>query len=220
MVADAMLPAIRKAIQQNELGNASPYRLSFAQLGVSGASFGIFQGDTNVNHTARDVLARALQDAGAPAATISRIMAAVCRPCPDGNPLSRSDTRLANNALDSPAGRELVDAMDSRLLEIVLGELDTCVAAAKSRGHTIAAAAQLYVALWVNMTGAPDILNKWLSGTSEVGLAPPVGPVVTSQNIQNYLHACTFFRMHPRNFVHMQDSVNAALNLLPPTSPA
>jgi hypothetical protein len=27
--------------------------LSYARLGVSGASFGIFQGDTNVNHEAR-----------------------------------------------------------------------------------------------------------------------------------------------------------------------
>lgn len=67
----------------------------------------------------------------------------------------------------------------------------------------------------VNMTGAPDTLNKWLSGSQEVGLAPPVGPVVTQQNLQNYLHANTYFMLHPRDFVHLQDSVQSAIPLLP-----
>jgi hypothetical protein len=38
---------------------------------------------------------------------------------------------------------------------------------------------------------------------------------VTQQNIENYLQANTFFRLHPRNFVHMQDSVRAAVPSLP-----
>ena len=57
-------------------------------------------------------------------------------------------------------------------------------------------------------------MNKWLSGTQEVGVAPPVGPAVTALNIQNYLQANTYFRIHPKNFVHMQDSVNTARSLL------
>jgi hypothetical protein len=74
--------------------------------------------------------------------------------------------------------------------------------------------AQLYIALWVNMTGAPDTLCKWLSGTQEVGLAPPAGAVVTPQNLESYLQANTYFRLHPKNFVHMQDSVLAGAALL------
>jgi hypothetical protein len=215
MVDTALVPAIRAAIRANELGSVSPYCLSYARLGSSGASFGIFQGDTNVNHQARATLLTALQTFGADPPTCDRILAAVGRPCPNGNPLSPEDTKLANDALSSDAGIQLVDQMDGNLLSVVLGELDSCIAAAATRNQTIASDALLYIALWVNMTGAPDTLCKWLSGTQEVGLAPPVGPVVTALNLQNYLQANTYFRLHPKNFVHMQDSVNTALPLLP-----
>ena len=215
MVDSALFPALREAIKQNEIGDASPYCLSYACLGASGASFGIFQGDTNVNHTARATLRQALAADGAGDDAITRIIGAVSQPCPDGNPLSVEDTDLANEALASPAGMKLVDAMDASLFQVVLGELDSSVAAAAERSQTIDPAAQLYIALWVNMTGAPDTLNKWLSGTQEVGLAPPAGPVVTPHNLETYLQANTYFRLHPRNFVHMQDSVAAALPLLP-----
>jgi hypothetical protein len=216
MVDTALVPAVREAIKQNELGNQSPYQLSYARLGASGASFGIFQGDTNVNHVARATLLRALQGANADGAAVARIMAAVSQPCPNGDPLTSADSAIANQALSSPAGRALVDGMDASLLQVVLGELDSCIAAAATaRGHTIEGAALLCIALWVNMTGAPDTLNKWLGGTQEVGLAPPTGPVVTRHNLESYLQANTYFRLHPRNFVHLQDSVNAALPLLP-----
>jgi hypothetical protein len=217
MVDSALIPAIKVAIKQNELGNASPYQLSYARLGASGASFGIFQGDTNVNHVARDTLRQILQAAGTADAVCDRIIGAVSKPCPDGNPLSAEDTSTANDALSSNTGMAMVDAMDERLLQVVLGELDTCIAAANTRQQSIAPVALLYIALWVNMTGAPDTLNKWLSGTQEVGLAPPVGPTVTQQNLENYLQANTFFRLHPRNFVHMQDSVQAAVSSIPRT---
>ena len=49
----AIGPALRAALKENEIGNASPYRLSYAKLGQSGASFGVFQGDTHVNPKAR-----------------------------------------------------------------------------------------------------------------------------------------------------------------------
>jgi hypothetical protein len=215
MVDTTLVPTIKAAIKYNELGNASPYILSYACLGASGASFGIFQGDTNVNHVARDTLRQALVTNGDDQNVIDRIMAAVSEPCPNGNPLSPDDTALANDALSSPQGQLLVDSMDGKLLQVVLGELDTCIAAAQTRPQAIDPVAQLYIALWVNMTGAPDTLNKWLSGTQEVGLAPPVGPTVTQQNVENYLQANTYFRVHPRNFIHMQDSVQMAVRDVP-----
>ena len=215
MVDSSLVPAIRAAIKQNEIGTGSPYCLSYACLGASGASFGIFQGDTNVNHVARSTLVQALQSAGASADAITRIIAAVSQPCPRGNPLTPPDTDLANSALESSAGRALVDGMDATLLNIVLNELDTSVVAAASRSCTIDPTALLYIALWVNMTGAPDTLNKWLAGAQELGLVPPVGPVIPQQSLQNYLHASTYFLLHPKNFVHMQASVEAAVPLLP-----
>ncbi len=218
MVDTLFLPAIREAIRQNEIGAASPYRLSYARLGASGASFGICQGDTSVNRDARATLLAALQAAGADEPVCDRILAAVSRPCPDGNPLSTEDAAVADAALSSEAGRRLVDAMDERLLSVVLDGLDTCIGAAASRGLSIAPEALLHIALWVNMTGAPDTLNKWLSGTRELGLAPPPGPVVSVLDIETYLRATAYFRQHPRNLTHLLASVNAAMPLLSPTA--
>jgi hypothetical protein len=216
VVDTTLVPAIKAAIRANELGSASPYCLSYARLGQSGASFGIFQGDTNVNHTTRAVLRQALSTGGSSAADCDRIISAVSKPCPDGNPLSKEDTMLANDALASEAGRALVDAMDAALLQVVLGELDTSIAAAATHDQaTIVPAAQLYIALWVNMTGAPNTLNKWLSGSPDMGLLPPIGPLVTRQNIESYLQASTYFRLHPHNFVHMADSVDAGIAAAP-----
>jgi hypothetical protein len=210
-----LVPAVRAAIQYNELGAASPYSLSYACLGASGASFGIFQGDTNVNHAARVALLQALQANGVAADACDRIIAAVSRPCPNGNPLSAGDTQLANAALAAPSGRALVDALDGGLLEIVLGEVDSSVAAAAAQSFTIDPAAQLYIALWVNMTGAPTTLNAWLGGSVELGLGPPEGPVVMQADLQMYLQGSVFFRLHPQNFIHMQSAVQVGAALLP-----
>lgn len=216
MVDATFLPAIREAIKQNELGNVSPYCLSYARFGQSGASFGIFQGDTNVNATARDVLRQVLEAAGADAITVGRILAALSKPLPNGNPLSPADTTLANAALASERGKALVDAMDAGLLNVVLGHVDRCIAAAAKKAWAIVPVALLYIALWTNMTGAPDMLCKWLSGTAVMGIEPPAGPNVTQADIERYLQGTSYFHAHPRNFKHMQDSVAAGAKLLPP----
>ena len=218
MVDTALFPAIRAAIKQNELGNASPYCLSYARLGQSGASFGIFQGDTNVNPLARSTLTDVLNAAGVIDATVAGIMAAVSQPLPSGNPLSPVDTSLANAALASALGRPIVDQMDDQLMQTVLKGIDSCVAASGAR--PIDPTAQLYIALWVNMTGAPTSLAKWLGGTEVAGLAPPNGTGVGAGELESYLQANTYFRNNPRNFPHMQSSVAAGAALLPTTAAA
>jgi hypothetical protein len=213
MVDTALFPAIRAAIKQNELGNASPYCLSYARLGQSGASFGIFQGDTNVNPLARSTLTAVLNAAGIADATVASIVAAVSRPLPNGNPLSPNDTGLANAALASTLGQPIVDQMDGQLMQTVLKGIDSCTAASGAR--PIDPEAQLYIALWVNMTGAPTTLAKWLAGTAVGSLAPPDGATVSAADLQNYLLASAYFRNNPRNFPHMQASVAAGVALLP-----
>ena len=215
MVNTALLPAIREAIKQNEIGSASPYCLSFACLGSSGASFGIFQGDTNVNQTARAALMAILQSQAIDINTINRIMKLLGQACPNGNPLTPDDAELANSVLVSDSDKIAVDAMDDRLLQIVLGELDSCIAAAQTRNTSLDPTSLLYIALWVNMTGAPATLNRWLRGEAVLDLASPAGPTVTPQNLEIYLQANTYFRIHPKNFVHMQQSVQCGARFLP-----
>src|SRR6266566_5204175 len=137
MVDPALVPAVKEAIKQNEIGDAPPYELSYARKGTSGASFGVFQGDTNASQEARAALVNALAADQIPDGTIVRILGLVSRPCPNGNPLSSRDSAVADHALSTAAGKAIVDQMDDRLLRIVLGELGTCLVIARARNLQI-----------------------------------------------------------------------------------
>jgi hypothetical protein len=213
MVDSSYLPAIKETIKQNEIGNGSPYALSYARKGKSGASFGCMQGDTNVSALARSTLQRVLADATAAAS--ARILAAVSKPLPGGNPLSAADTTLVNAALAAPPGKALVDAMDAQLLADVLGGLDACLAAAASRNMEIQPEALLYIPPWINMSGPPALLKKWLGGQPALGLAPPPPPDLSVEEIASYLQATAYFQANPRNFVHYQECVSRGAALLP-----
>lgn len=217
MVDNRLLPAIRETIRQNEIGDATPYCLSFAEKDKSGASFGFMQGDTNVSALARTTLSQVLTAATVPAAQAARILAALSRPLPNGNPLSANDTRTSNQALASPKGQTLVDAMDQQLLTGVLHGLDSCIAVAKARAMTLAPIANLYIAPWVNMSGPPTLLNSWIGGAPIFGLPPPVPPQVTQDNMRAYLQATAYFHNNPRNFAHLEACIAKGAVLLPKT---
>ena len=215
MVDQTLLPAIEETIRQNEIGDASPYCLSYAGLGKSGASFGFMQGDTNQSQLARDTLRQVLSAAAVDQPTIDRILASVSVPLPNGNPLSASDTTLVDNALASVAGSALVDAMDRKLLSGVLQGLDSCVAAAATRTMTLAPLAYLYAAPWINMSGAPTSMIAWLKGDTVHGVPPPLPPAARASDLVAYLQATAYFQANPRNFTHLEQCVQKGAALLP-----
>jgi len=215
MVDQALVPAITATIRQNEIGDASPYVLSFARLGKSGASFGFMQGDTNVSSLARGTLQQVLASAGVGADAITRIMGELSRPLPGGNPLDSDDTATVNAALASQAGRGLVDNMDQTLLQTVLDGLDSATIAAATAGLTLAPIVNLYIAPWINMTGPPTLMNLWLKGAPALGVPPPTPPEVETDNIVSYLQATAYFQAHPRNFAHLQQCVAVGARDLP-----
>lgn len=202
MVDTTIFPALRAAIKQNELGTASPYCLSYARLGQSGASFGIFQGDTNVNPLARSTLTDVLNAAGTDDAKVGAIVAALSRPLPDGCPLHPDDRAAADAALAAEFGQTIVDQMDEQLMQTVLHGIDACLAV-----RPIDPAAQLYLALWINMTGAPTTLLTWLAQTD--------GRSVSAAALEGYLQNTAYFRENPKNFAHLQASVATGAALLP-----
>jgi hypothetical protein len=220
MVDSSLLPGITAALRENEIGDQSPYVLSYAELGQSGGSFGVFQGDCHVQPAAQVALTQALQAAGVNAATITRIVSAVSQPCPNGSPLSPADQQTADNALNSPAGRAIVDAMDAKILQVILGELDSSVAAAQSKKKQLDPGAQISIALWVNMTGEPTSLNQWLKGATIGSVTPPANPVVTRDDLKRYLTGTKYFTLHPRNLVHFEESVDAGIRALAVAAPA
>jgi hypothetical protein len=215
MVDPSVLPAIRAALRENEIGDQSPYVLSYARLGKSGGSFGVFQGDACVDAKARDGLRQALVSASVDAATVTRIVNAVSQPCPDGSPLSPGDQKTADDALNSSKGRAIVDAMDGRILQVILNELDSSIKAAQSVGRRLDPGSQLSIALWVNMAGAPTSLNDWLKGTTIGGVAPPAASTVTRDDVNRYLKGTKYFTLHPKNLIHFEASVDKGLKELP-----
>src|SRR4051812_7374582 len=213
MVDISLLPAIRAALRENEISDQSPYVLSYAKLGTSGGSFGVFQGDAHADPTAREALTQVLIAANVDPDTVTRIVDAVSQPCPNGSPLSAGDQQTADNALASPQGRAIVDAMDEKILQVILSELDSSIDAAASVNSQLDEGAQLCIALWVNMTGPPTTLNDWIKGKQIGEVAPPAASPVTQDDVTRYLVATKYFTDHPKNLIHFQASVDKGLQV-------
>ena len=216
MPDDALKPALRTALRLHEIGDATPYKMFFAGKGKSGGSFGFMQGDLaagqpNVRATFRAVMAAA----GSTLAKAKSIEDALSVHCIE-NPLGASDTKLVNSALDSPSGRPLVDAMDEEILGDIYTGLDKCIAAAAGTGRTVEPKALLYLAMWINMTGPPSTVLKWLAG-KPVNLAKPIGTagnVVDGPAMEAYLRATSYYSENPGNFPHAMQCAAAGMAVL------
>jgi hypothetical protein len=217
--SSTMEDALRAALRFNEIGDKTPYELCFAVKGKSGCSFGFMQGDLAagppiVRSTFRD----ALDAAGIPSPRIEdftrRLSGALL-----GNPLTRADTQLINDALNAPRGRALVDAMDAAIFADKRHGLDLCIAKAEASGHRLVPEAQIQMLLWINMTGPPTILLDWISGNDirfpDSGRAvtkPP--PTIDAREMERYLRATKFFVENPRNLDHFQTAVQKGMALI------
>jgi hypothetical protein len=202
--ADVLQRAIRTALRLNEIGSASPYQISFAGKGKSGASFGFMQGDLCAGaHFVKDAFMQALSSDGVGGAQAQTYLAALSKPI-FNNPLSASDTEAVNAALNAASGRPIVDAMDERLCSGVLQSVDTCVAAATAAGRGVNALARIYMALWINMTGPPTTLLNWLKGEAITLRRPvqPAGAMVDGPAMEQYLAATDYFVENPGNLPH------------------
>ena len=131
------------------------------------------------------------------------------------NPLSTGETSQVNAAL--LASSDLVDAMDEEILGSVYDDLDLCIATAANANRKISGKAVLFMALWINMSGHPTKLLKWLSGQNP-GLPQPVpqpGAVVDGSEMEAYLRATSYYIENPGNIPHLLSSVAAGVALLP-----
>lgn len=130
------------------------------------------------------------------------------------NPLTPQETAMVNAAL--LAARALVDVMDEGILQSVYADLDRCVAAAQASGRTVEAKAQLYIALWINMSGPPTKLLTWLAGADPglPGPLPHVGARVDGLAMEAYLRATNYYMENAGNLPHMLQSVAAGMAVL------
>jgi hypothetical protein len=131
------------------------------------------------------------------------------------NPLTPQDSALVNNALNSQAGRALVDAMDQEILHDVFGDVGKCMTIAAKCDRTISLKALLYIAMWINMSGAPTTLLDWLGGMevmfdNHVKLPAP-GKTVNGPAMERYLQATHYFSANPANFKRLRQCAADAL---------
>ena len=202
------------ALRLHEIGDASPYQLFLAGKGKSGASFGFMQGDLaagqpEVKTTFHDILAAD----GISQNQIENITKKLSVHL-IFNPLGPAETKLVNDAL--AAHSDLVDAMDEQIARNVYDDLDQCLQTAQGAGRAIAPKALIYMALWINMTGPPSSLLKWLGGGNP-GLPKPIpkaGSAVDGPAMETYLRATHYYTENPGNLPHMLNSAAAGAAIL------
>jgi hypothetical protein len=207
MPDDAVKPGLRAALRFNEISDGSPYQIRFACKGKSGGSFGFMQGDLAAGKPiVRATFRTAMQDAGIPAPAIDSLVLRLSVHLL-GNPLSSAETQQVNNAL--AAGSALVDAMDGALLQDTYNGIDTCISHAHAAARDLQAAAQLYFACWINMTGPPSKTLVWLDGGNPQ-LARPTAPataIVDGPAARAYLADTDYFVANPGNLPHLDTAV-------------
>jgi hypothetical protein len=212
MPDDAVKPALRAALRCHEIGRRSPYEICFAGKANSGGSFGFMQGDLAAGGpVVRSTFRRAMAAAGMAQATIDDLAQRLSTKGITNTIITPDEKQQIDAALG--ASRALVDAMDEAILGKIYGELDTCIDAAASGNRTIDPVAQLYIAMWVNMTGPPSKILDWLRGTVPLG-DTELGETVEEADIQAYLQAQKYYLDHPQNFPHMVESADKGAEAL------
>lgn len=194
-----LMVAIAAAVRSNELGTASPYRLSYAGIAQSGASFGACQGDTSANHDALATLSAILADV--PPVRRAGWLAVLALPCPR-SPLNIADAAEIDAAIASPPGQALTDAMDARLLRAVFLGVEQCRAAAH---QGLADDGAIGCALWINQSGPPTALLRYLAARDRA---------VGQADVAAYVKATAYFQAHRANYEHFQAAWRVGMEAL------
>lgn len=221
-ITPAVATALGAALFAHECGSRTEiaYRLSYAETGKSGGSYGRYQADTHANPSALHTLDLILQGAKMQPAQRGRILGILRNPAPS-NPLSKADLAAVDAAIDSTQGRVLVGKQDAADLSDVLAELERCVAMAAEHGCTILPAALIGMGLWINQSGAPTDLLDWLRGCP-VKLGGHFVPSLTQgSDIGEYLwllyySLIPFVREHLNEWTRGVEAIAIGCAALPP----
>jgi hypothetical protein len=221
-IPPAVVAAIESALFEHECGGSIPVarRISFAEDGESGGSFGRLQNDCHGNRDAAETLQRILTTVLVPAPVIGRILSAVSQACKH-NPLSGADERLVDAALDSIQGAAATDQLDRRSLAVVLSALESCIVAAAENGESrISASALLGMAIWINAAGPPSVLLEWLRGkpvalTTGSPRRLALGQLVLEDDLLDYLAKTLEFSRRPGLIKPLTEAVGYGLASVP-----
>lgn len=219
-------PALRQAIlaalywHECRRDPAIAYRLSFARIGRSGASFGPLQADCHAYPPALAVIEQICRAASMPAVQLGRVLGVLHRALPQGWPGSAGDLAAVDAAIASVQGRAAVDRLMQAILDGLVVQLGRCIEAAAGNGATIGPDALIGVAIWINQDGPPTTLLDWLKGAAvEVDgeKVPPLAPgaAVDQAAWLGYYEHIPFIRQHLAQTAPMRDAIAIGLAALP-----
>ena len=200
---------------------AEIYAISFAEDGQSGGSFGAMQNDCHASGRALSVFTGILLAAKMPIDQRGRVIGLVAA-AQRSDPLSPADRAAVNAALESVQGRAAVDQLDQSVFRLLLPQLDRCIAAAAANGGAaIATDAAMGMAIWINASGAPSTLLRWLGGEPVIEHAgrPALvarGQVIDQAAFTAYLALTLEFSRSPRYIEAMTEAMAIGLAKLPP----
>lgn len=196
------------------------YRLSFARIGASGASYGKLQADCHVNPGARTALAQILKASGMASDRIVTIQGWLALKMPHGWVGAPEDLRNIDAAIAAPSGRAIVDQQDGALLDGILTQLGRCYGSAARHGVAIADDAALAICLWTNQAGPPNELRLWLAGEQvtlggrEIAPWPAAATVTLDGLISGYLNHVPFEACYPAQMTALRDAVAVGLEAM------
>ena len=196
------------------------YRLSFARIGASGASYGKLQADCHVNPAARTAMAQILKVSGMASDRIATIQGWLALRMPHGWVGAPEDLRDINAAIAAPSGRAIADKQDGELLNGLLTQLERCYGSAARHGVTIADDAALAICLWTNQAGPPTELRLWLAGEqvalggTEIAPCPAAATVTLDGLISGYLDHVPFEARYPAQITALREAVTVGLEAM------
>ena len=217
-ISDPLRAAILAALYWHECRSdpAVAYRLSFARIGASGASFGPLQADCHAWPPALDAIEKICRGELLPPEQLGRVLGLLRSALPQGWPGTATDLAALDAAIASTQGRAIVDQLMQTILDGLVQQLGRCEAAAAGNGSTIAPAALIGMAIWINQDGPPTVLLDWLGGEPATlgGATVPVlapGAAVDQAAWLGYFRRIPFIRRHPAEIAPMEQAIAIGL---------
>jgi len=214
---------IREVLTGSEGAAGKVYKLSFAEKGQSGASFGLFQNDIAANSTARntfrDILlhyeingARVFSDAKVEIIITAAAQKGVTQADFKANIEGTETRNQVNQALDSAYGHTHIDAQDNIALQTATNYTVSLLSTLNSSTAVYGPGCLTYInpdpvtlgaaVAWINMTGAPNLLTDYLAGKAVTfnGQTRQLHAAPQRDNMHFYLQNMDYFRTKNPNF--------------------
>ena len=210
---------IENAVENMEGAVEDPYQCvnPGGKAGKSGVSFGLMQNDVGPganNEAAQDTFADILDNYYAIHPEMEGEIRLIMRTALDGKALSEKQVGIVNAALALPANQTLVDKLDEKQLNTVIGYVQSAFIAAKHNsngpGELNPNAPNPYfitvLAEWGNMTNGLGQTDAYLSN-------PQKATTVSLDNyVTNYLYKCPQFTKTTGYYPAFQKAWTARIN--------